>query len=466
MRINYCVTSSEGYTITACHLLPLYGAVPGLKVTPKSLPRSLPDPFEVRVTALTRDAEGQAFLEDGTEISVPFTLPGEKVQVKPFYGKRRKPQYDLLNIISESSERVQAPCPAFTRCGGCTLQHMNLQLYKEVKKSFVTQALIQQNLDPFVCDDVLLLPMNGRRRANLEAVKKENQTFLGFHRWKSHQIIDLQGCHVLHPDLSRLIPPLRRVLNEVLLPGHKAQIFLLKAFEGIDISLEIQNVAELTSEQQKALRQFAEQESLARLFFRHRKQRFILHQTFEPHIIFDEIPVPVDAYSFVQANEASDDVIANILHTHIPPNTHRFLDLFSGRGTLSFPLSRYGTVHSVEWDKEASETLATVAQHYERPIVVERRNLYEHPLTREELADYDCAMIDPPRAGAEAQMKTLAESSISQIMYLSCQPLTFARDISILVQGGYTLKQVIPIDQFYGSAHVECFGILNLSRSS
>jgi len=139
----------------------------------------------------------------------------------------------------------------------------------------------------------------------------------------------------------------------------------------------------------------------------------------------------------------------------------RIADLFAGIGTFTFPLAAHATVHAVEGDPAAHATLATAARG--RRVTTARRDLFTDPLTATELSGFDAVVFDPPRAGAREQATQLAASHVPTIVGASCNPATFARDARILTDGGYTLRQVTPVDQFLWSAHVELVGVFSIA---
>lgn len=409
------------------------------------------------IYSLSPEAEGVGEYEEHT-IRIPFSLPGERIAFKQIGSKRRK-KFLFQAVEKPSESRVPPVCAHFTQCGGCTLQHMNPALYHEFKKSLITVPLQEHGLDPFIVEELIILPFGKRRRANLDISKKNDVVFLGFHRWKSHQIIDLKECHTLSPALKSLLNPFKKALNLILENFQKAKIFLTETHSGVDFSLEIQGVLELTESQKQILKAFATENKLARFVFRHGKKVECLHQTISPTVLFDDIEVAVDAYSFLQATEEADQILTSLVMEHVPSSFKKAADLFCGRGTFSFPLSRLAPVDGFELDKPALTALEDAIWSSKRSITPHQRNLFDNPLSTNELNTYDVVVIDPPRAGAFEQVKTLKHSTVQTIVYVSCNPQTFARDAKELVEGGYTIKKLTPVDQFAWSAHLEVVGV-------
>jgi 23S rRNA (uracil1939-C5)-methyltransferase len=413
---------------------------------------------EAKVFSLNSDGTGACVGEDGN-IDLPFTLPGERVVYeKVKYPRSRR--YYLKDIKQSSLQRATPVCPHFGTCGGCLLQHMDKALYAEYKKSLVTKALQSYGLDPFVVQAPVILPFGKRRRINMDAIKKPEGLYLGFHRFKSHQIVDMRECHTVTPALSNVRAALRDVLAAVMEDFQKAKIFLTQAANGIDMSLEIQGVLELPAPKRQLLHTFAQTQNLARFIFKHGKKIDVIYLREQPYVLFDEVRVPVDAYGFLQATQEADQALASHVMAHIPPTAKRILDLFCGRGTLSFPLSRLGHVDAYEGDAQPLEALQEGILSSKRPINPYKRDLFTNPLPTADINTYDAVVVDPPRAGCEAQAAAIAASYVPVVIYVSCNPQTFARDCKIFVDGGYRLHTVTPVDQFAWSPHVEVVSVL------
>ena len=410
-----------------------------------------------RIYSLSHEAEGIGEFE-GATIKVPFTLPGEQVSFSEFGTKRRK-RYVFQSVLQPSSQRVEPVCKHFTHCGGCTLQHMEPSLYQEYKKSLITIPLQEQGLDPYRVKDIITLPFGQRRRSNIEAIKKGDTVFLGFHRWRGHQIVNLTECHTLAPALRNLLDPLRVILTELLEPFQKAKMFLTETKVGVDLSLEIQGVLQLNEIQRGMLKGFGRSQNLARFIFKHGKKIDALYQEAEPVIEFDGVEVATDAYGFLQATKEADKVLSELVMDAIPADAKRIADLFCGRGTFSFPLSRKFPVDAYEFDKASLAALEQAITKSGREITPIHRNLYDEPLTTHELNAYDAVVIDPPRAGALEQIKHVGKSSVGTVVYVSCGPESFSRDAKELVDSGYVMEHITPVDQFAWAAHLEVVGV-------
>lgn len=410
---------------------------------------------QASIFSLNRDGEGVGIdRETGNNITIPFVLLGEQVHYECQHFKKKK-KYTATSRITTSVDRIDPVCKHFTQCGGCMLQHMTPTLYREFKQSQITNALLKEGLDPFLLDGVTILPFGKRRRANLDAIRKGDDVFLGFHKFRSHALINVEECYTMDPALTRLLDPLREAFKIVLEPYQKAKVFFTLTHVGVDVSLEVQGIAELEEPKRAVLHAFAEKMELARLVFRHRKFSDVIHQTAVPVVQFAGVDVTVDAYSFLQATVESDVHLAHYVLDELISDASNIVDLFCGRGTLSLPLSTRAPVTGYECDKPALAALENAAIDTQNPIRLHYRDLFTEPLTREDLSEFDVVTVNPPRAGAEAQSKILAQCAAKQILYVSCNPETFARDARILTEGNFVFKKVHGIDQFAWSPHIE-----------
>lgn len=413
---------------------------------------------QTTVFSLNQNGEGIALDEDGKTINIPFVLPGEKVKFECHTFKKKK-KYWSIEQVTTNHDRITPVCRHFAQCGGCMLQHMNPTLYREFKHAQITNALNQYGVDPFVVDGVTILPFGKRRRANLDAIRKGDDIFLGFHRFRSHQIINVYECHTMDPALIRLLAPLREALLVVLESFQKAKIFFTLGHVGVDVSLEVQGVSALDDAKRSVLKTFAESAGLARLTFRYRKTHDVIHKQADPVVQFSGIDVAVDAYSFLQATVEADQHLADYVLAELRADANIIADLFCGRGTLSLPLATRALVYGYEFDRAALAALQTASAKAQHSIHLHNRDLFSNPLDAKELSVFDVIVIDPPRAGAEAQSHFMATSKAKQIIYVSCNPETFARDARLLTDGNFHLKKVHGVDQFAWSPHIEVIGV-------
>jgi 23S rRNA (uracil1939-C5)-methyltransferase len=405
----------------------------------------------------------QEGLGKNEDVSVPFVLPGETVRVERFVKnpgtRREQPKFFLQEVLNPSSNRVVPKCVHFTQCGGCLLQHLNDFSYAEFKKSLIVQPFIKYQIDASLVRDVQLLPAGERRRANFEICKKPDGVVLGFHKWQSHTITNLTECHTVDPKIAALFQPLREVCEQIMRLYQKASVYVTVTEVGIDMNLDVHS-DDLAENAESLLVKFASRLELARLVLRVNRKRNTIFSTADPFVMMDGVPVAIEASSFLQASERADRMLTEIAVESIG-SAYKIADLFCGRGTFTFPLSRIAPVDGYECDKPALAALNAAAEKSGRPIQTFCRNLFDEPLSALELKNYDVVVIDPPRAGCAAQTEQLAlNKNVKKIIYVSCGPESFARDIARLTQSGYVLEKVVPVDQFTWAPHLEVIGVL------
>ena len=339
----------------------------------------------------------------------------------------------------------QPPCRHFPECGGCQLQHLTDPAFADYCRSRISGALAQHGLETAIREAVLS-PPRSRRRASLRAFKAGDRVLVGFNAQGSNRIVDMRECHVLRPELFALVEPLRGLLATILPAKRTAEIHFALADQGVDLLLKGVEVVGL--EGIEMLTAFCERHRLARLSI---DEGFGAEPRYEPRpatitLAGRAVPLPVGA--FLQATvEGEAALTAAVLEATAGAESP--LDLFAGLGT--FALALPGRVTAAEAALDAVVTLKRAAPE----IDAQHRDLYRRPYEPAELAAHDCVVLDPPRAGAEQQVRALAGSAVPRIAYVSCNPATFGRDARLLADGGYRLLWVQPVGQFLWSTHVE-----------
>lgn len=347
--------------------------------------------------------------------------------------------------VTAGSSRQQPPCRHFPECGGCQLQHLTDAAYADYCRDRVVGALAQHELTAEIREP-LLSPPRSRRRASLKALKAGGRVLLGFNEARSTRVIDLAECHVLRPELFVLLAPLRTLLAQILPQRRTGEIQLTLADQGVDVMLKGVMVEGLAAVE--ALTGFGEQHRLARLAV---DEGYGAEPRYEPEpvtVTLSGTPVALPVGAFLQATEDGEAALVGAVKEAVG-GARRPLDLFAGLGT--FALALEGRVTAAEAARDAILALKRAA-----PLIdAQHRDLYRRPYQADELGAFDAAVLDPPRAGAEEQVRALAASTVPRIAYVSCNPATFARDAAILAGGGYRLDWVRPVGQFRWSTHVE-----------
>ena len=346
------------------------------------------------------------------------------------------------------------PCRHFPECGGCQLQHADDDAYRGYLISRIEGALAQHGLTTEIRPPHLS-PPNSRRRGSLRALRMGKQVLLGFNAEKSHRIIDMRECHILRPELFALVGPLRLLLGILLPQRRPGEVQLTLADQGPDLLLRGVEPEGLAAIQ--ALTDFCEQQGLARLTL---DQGFGPESHFEPvpaTVTLSGVPVTFPPGGFLQATAGGEAALIEAVRD-ATGDAERIADLFAGIGTFTFAFDRQ--VYAAEASRDALVSLNSAASRAGRSVAAEHRDLYRRPLTQAELGRFDAVVLDPPRSGAEEQVRNLAPSTVGRIAYVSCNPATFARDAALLVGSGYRLEWVRPVGQFRWSTHVElaaCF---------
>lgn len=411
-----------------------------------------------KIARINADGLGVCVTSMGV-LTLPYTIEGELVEFER-HSYRGSSNAILKDILKPASVRRKPECQYFGSCGGCLLQHLEDSYYNAFKIDILAEALAAKSLDTII-HPMISIPSGSRRRATFEAIKKDNKVFLGFHRFQSHQIINIDKCPILTPKLSALIKPLKEVLSKVLEKKEKVTISITEAENGVDILINIERP--LGAYQKQHLSVFARKYAirLQTLF----ADRFdIIFKQENPFVVFDGVKVEIDEGCFLQSSAMSDEIIAKLVLGALEPGAvvKKVADLFCGRGTITLPLSRYFDVDGFESDEVAVSALNEASSKVSRPIKAQTRNLYDHPLKTSELENYEYVVLNPPRHGAKKQCEELKLSGVTKIVYVSCNIDSFTRDAKILCAGGYKLLEVTPVDQFYYSSHLEVVGVLAL----
>ena len=243
-----------------------------------------------------------------------------------------------------------------------------------------------------------------------------------------------------------------------------ARITATATDNGPDVLITAEN--ELSLEVRQILADFAAQNSLARIAWRQKPNDIpeVISAIKPASVQLGDIPVTLAPGGFLQATRAGEEALVAIA-TDALQNCSTVVDLFAGCGSFTFPLSRSSKVHAVDGDEELISALQKSANKNILPISTEVRDLFRRPVFSTELKGYDGLLFDPPRAGAKAQVEEIAESSVGTIVAISCDPVTFSRDISYLVSAGFEVEFIQPVDQFLWSPHVEMIAVLRRQNS-
>lgn len=341
------------------------------------------------------------------------------------------------------------PCRHFGTCGGCQLQHLDEGALADFVRDRVVHAAESQGLAPETVAPVHLSPPRSRRRATLHAINGGGRPLIGFREGQSHRVVDMRECHVLAPELFALVEPLRRMLG-ARSGKYALAIELTLVDQGVDCAITGMELDGL--EQTEALLGFCREQGLARLML---DQGYGPEALWEPEpvtITLSGVPLPFPSGAFLQATRDGEEALVNAAREWLAGAT-RVADLFSGLGTFAFALD--GSVVAAEAARDAHLACRLAAARAGRAVEAVHRDLFRNPMRAEELHGFDGVVLDPPRAGAREQVAQIAQSGVPRVVYVSCNPSSWARDAAMLRDAGYRLAELCPVGQFRWSTHVE-----------
>jgi 23S rRNA (uracil1939-C5)-methyltransferase len=383
---------------------------------------------------------------DAGAIYVPYTLPGEVVEVDPWPG--HPDRRHLLRVETASAARIAPICPHFGVCGGCALQHWDAAPYFAWKRDAVAAHLRYAGIAAAVTD-VVDAHGEGRRRAVLHARRATHDILeVGYAALYAHRIIPIDRCPILAPGLAGAIDA-AWAIAETLKPAAKPlDIHATATDAGIDV--DVRGSGPLTPRLASALAGVAEAHRLARIT-RHGE---LIVQRATPVIMIGRTTVALPPGAFLQATTLGEETLARLVLAHVG-SARVVADLFAGVGPFALRLAERARVLAADSDTDAIDALrrAHAATAGLKPVTAERRDLFRRPFVAAELAGYDAVVFDPPRQGAQAQAHELARSRVPVIVAVSCNAATFARDLKILIEGGYRVAEVTVVDQFRYSIH-------------
>lgn len=384
-------------------------------------------------------------------VFAPGTLPKERVS-----GVLEGQTLREVRILAPSDQRVSPPCRHFKACGGCQLQHAADPLVAEWKVDVVRHALNAQGLETFF-RPIVTSPAQSRRRATFAAKRTKKGAMAGFFGRASDVIVETPGCTLLHPDLMAG----RAVAVELGLVGasRKAVLAVTVTLSANGLDVAVSQGKPLDGPLRMALAQLAEKLGLARLSW----EDEIIATRLPPVQSFGRAEVTPPPGAFLQATSHGEAALLDAVREAVGPAAS-VADLFAGCGTFALPLSETAAVYAVEGDRAMTQALDQGWRGAQglKPLRVEARDLFRRPLLPDELSKFDAVVLDPPRAGAERQIAELAQAKVPVLAYVSCNPVSFARDVAVLGAAGYELDWVQVVDQFRWSAHIELAARLSL----
>jgi 23S rRNA (uracil1939-C5)-methyltransferase len=398
-------------------------------------------------------------LSDGRRAFVPLTLPGELVRARPVARIGDGWLAELDAVIEPVAGRAVPPCRYFGACGGCVAQHWPEAAYYEWKTTLLHDALRRAGYKDPPVSSIKPTPEGSRRRMDLAIRRTAGQVLVGLHRRREASVVDIKTCEVLRPELVALIGPMRSVLAKIAGLRAEGSVVVNLLDSGLDMLLRTDRPLSLAD--RSRLIDFAGTHGLSRLAWAegHSEPEPICILR-PPETTMSGVVVVPPPGAFLQASAAGEAAIVRAVLEGQPPHLPRrgrIGELYAGCGTLTFALARHSRVVAWEGDGAAVAALrsATQTSALAGRIDVQQRNLVRQPLSAAELTEFAAVVLDPPHAGAAAQIAAIAASLSPRVIYVSCNPSALARDARVLHAAGYSVQAATPIDQFLWSARLE-----------
>lgn len=384
-------------------------------------------------------AKGDGVAADGTH--VPMGVPRDVV--------------DADGTLTHGPHHVAPSCPHFGTCGGCQLQHADDEVLARFVRERVVNAAAGQGLDPLEVLPEHLSPPHSRRRAGLHALKVKGGALIGYREAGSHRLVDLKACPVIDPKLASLIEPLRSLVAAHG-PNGNVDASLSLCDQGVDVGLTHFPLEGLAATE--AVSDFAGKHGLARITI---DQGYGPETVWEPEpatVTLSGLPVAMPPGSFLQATPDAEARMVQDASAWLG-DARLVADLFSGLGTFAFAMAKAGVtgrkVLAAEADQAAHLASKSATARTGGKVIALHRDLFRNPLQASELSRFDAVLLDPPRAGAKSQIAEIAQSTLDRVVYVSCNPSSWARDGAVLANAGFKLKKLRPVGQFRWSTHVE-----------
>ncbi|MDB5458977.1 MAG: methyltransferase, TrmA family [Caulobacteraceae bacterium] len=421
------------------------------------MPKSkLAGPVEADVIRIGGQGDGVCQTASGHSVFTPFTLPGEAVRIEA-QGERG----ELLEVLAASPERIEPVCPHFFACGGCALQHWDHAPYLAWKQERVREALSREGLHPQMAPPFAAAP-GSRRRVALHARRGDragDRVRLGYKERRSWSLVEIEVCPIAHPRLVAAFPALR-ALAAPFLEHPKSAPTLHVTLTGTGLDIDVTGVERKSGGLSADARLRAAEIAAKADFARVTMAGEVVYMARQPMVRLGPAVVALPPGGFLQAVPEAEDAMAEFA-VEAMRGAHRIADLFCGSGAFTFRLAALAPVLAVDSDPLAIRSLiaATASAPGLKSITAEARDLFRRPMLAQDLKKTDAVLFDPPRAGADMQAAQIAASKVSTVVGVSCDPGTFARDAAILAAGGLRLEQVMVVDQFLWSPHVELVGV-------
>ncbi|MBS0488602.1 MULTISPECIES: class I SAM-dependent RNA methyltransferase [unclassified Phenylobacterium] len=409
-------------------------------------------PVEVLIEAVGGEGDGIA----AGPLYAPFTLPGERVRLAA--GPQRR---EVEAVLEASLQRVSPPCPHFGVCGGCALQHWEHEAYLAWKVERLIGTLARERIETQVLPAFAAQPHTRRRLALHARQGKKDAARLGFKTRKSWDVVDISACPIADPSLEAALPALRRLAAPLFEhPKSAPTLHVTLTDTGIDVDISgvERKSGGLSADARMRMAEVAAEADLARVTL----DGEVAYLARQPTVRLGPATVALPAGAFLQATPQAEAAMV-AMAAEAAAGAERIADLFCGVGTFTFALAQIAPVLAADGAAPAVRALnaAVATAPGLHGVTAEARDLTRRPVLAEEMKRIDTVVFDPPRAGAAEQSAEIARSGVARAIAVSCNPATFVRDARTLVDAGFTLERVLPVDQFLWSPHVELVGVFS-----
>jgi 23S rRNA (uracil1939-C5)-methyltransferase len=427
----------------------------GRRAPPKSRPTADPGRdvvLETTIEAVGGEGDGVA----PGPIFAPYTLPGERVRLRGS-GERR----ELDAVLEASPQRVEPPCPHFGACGGCALQHWDAAPYLAWKAERLAQTLARQHIETEILPPVAAKPQTRRRVALHARQGSRDAARIGYKARKSWDLVEIDVCPISDPRIQAAFPALRRMAAPLFEHPKSAptlHVTITAAGLDVDITGVERKSGGLSADRRMQLAEAAAAADFARVTL-DGEMAYLARQ---PTVRLGPTVVDLPAGAFLQAVPEAEEAMAAFV-AEAAQGAERIADLYCGVGTFTFRLAKIAPVYAADGAPEAVRALnaAIAGAPGLHGITAEARDLVRRPMLAEEMKKISLVVFDPPRAGAAEQAAEIARSKVQRAIGVSCNPATFGRDARILIDAGFKLEKVLPVDQFLWSPHIELVGVFN-----
>ncbi len=422
------------------------------------------DVLELVVSGYDFEGQGISYADD-RKVIIPGAMKGEKVSAKVVVKNSRFFKANLEQIVNQSPDRVQPSCVHYELCGGCQLQHIDYGNQLAIKKEHALENLksiagMELNFDP---QTFTSSPYHYRRKARLSAkyVDKKNKVTVGFREKNSHFVTDANSCDVLVKELTILPQLFSEILSPMSIKNKIPQIEIAQGDEAVGAilrCLEPPNTKEID-----ILKSFFKEHQIAGSLLLNNKEQVVLHETaplaYSP---YQDIKLNFFPQDFIQVNDKiNKDLVMLVVENVKKYQPESVLDLFCGLGNITLPVSRYaGNVAGIELGAGLiKRAMVNQALNHISNINFHTGDLFEEgwPIFKDK---WDMLILDPPRSGAQAVIRQLGVIDPEYIIYISCNPGTFARDArKICEENNFKMVDLNVLDMFPQTSHIELLGV-------